>query len=162
MKRPVLIGLVVVALGIGFGGGYIVRGSVAAKPVMQDARLPLVVSDVQITESPTRTVSSVSSLRTIEIEATPKPTDTRRPTATPRPISTPRITATIKPSSTTKTYSKPTSTPSTYVINKNTRIFHLPNCYSVEKMKESNKEIRTNTRRETLMENYRPCDKCDP
>ena len=50
----------------------------------------------------------------------------------------------------------------TYILNKNTMVFHKPGCSSVTRMKESNKIYFTGTRDEAIEEGYRPCKNCDP
>lgn len=75
------------------------------------------------------------------------PSETAAPTPKPRATAAPR----------------PQSTPSTYIINKNSRVFHLPDCSSVDRMKESNKVTRKNVLREELMEEgYQRCTMCLP
>lgn len=49
-----------------------------------------------------------------------------------------------------------------YVINKNSLKFHYPECDSVAKMKESNKEFFTGTREELLQRGCSPCGNCNP
>lgn len=49
-----------------------------------------------------------------------------------------------------------------YVLNKNTRRFHLPSCPGIEEMSEKNKEYFAGGR-DTLIENgYIPCGRCKP
>lgn len=50
----------------------------------------------------------------------------------------------------------------TYVINKNTKRFHLPECSSVEEMKEENRLYLELDREEILKQGYQPCQKCSP
>lgn len=49
-----------------------------------------------------------------------------------------------------------------YVINKNTKRFHLPECGSVEEMKEENKQYTETERAELLKQGYLPCGNCNP
>lgn len=49
-----------------------------------------------------------------------------------------------------------------YVVNRNSMKFHLPDCPSVEKMKESNREFFTGTRQELLDRGCSPCGSCKP
>ena len=74
------------------------------------------------------------------VSATKKPasTQTRRPTATPKPVSR------------------------TYILNKNTKKFHLPSCSAVGQMKESNKAVSNKSRQEIINEGYIPCKLCNP
>lgn len=50
----------------------------------------------------------------------------------------------------------------TYVLNKNSKKFHLPSCDSVFEMKEKNREYVTWTREECIAEGYSPCGSCKP
>lgn len=49
-----------------------------------------------------------------------------------------------------------------FVMNKNSKKFHYPDCESVAKMKESNKEFFTGTRDELIEQGYEPCGNCKP
>lgn len=50
----------------------------------------------------------------------------------------------------------------TYILNRNTRKFHFPDCSSVKQMKESNK-IYSYDDRETIISNgYKYCQRCCP
>ena len=50
----------------------------------------------------------------------------------------------------------------TYILNKNTQKFHLPDCSSVPDIKARNKENYTGTREELLERGYSPCGNCNP
>ncbi|MCR5166568.1 MAG: hypothetical protein K6C13_05035, partial [Oscillospiraceae bacterium] len=50
----------------------------------------------------------------------------------------------------------------TYVLNKNTKKFHRPDCSSVKDMKEKNKEYSNESRDEIIAKGYSPCKKCNP
>lgn len=49
-----------------------------------------------------------------------------------------------------------------YVLNIGTGRFHLPNCPSIEDMKEQNKEGFDGTREEALSRGFQPCGRCNP
>lgn len=49
-----------------------------------------------------------------------------------------------------------------YVVNKSSLKFHYPDCESVSKMKESNKEFFTGTREELIERGCDPCGNCNP
>ena len=49
-----------------------------------------------------------------------------------------------------------------YVVNKNTKKFHYPDCSSVGDMKPQNKKVVTETREELINQGYEPCGKCRP
>lgn len=50
----------------------------------------------------------------------------------------------------------------TYVLNTNTKKFHLPTCKSVEDMKDKNKSEFTGDRQELIDQGYEPCGNCHP
>ena len=50
----------------------------------------------------------------------------------------------------------------TYVVNKNTKKFHLPSCGSVTDMKEKNKLYYEGPREELIDQGYDPCKRCNP
>lgn len=49
-----------------------------------------------------------------------------------------------------------------YILNKNTKKIHLPSCYSVDQMKESNKEYYTGHIDDLLDRGYTRCGNCNP
>ena len=49
-----------------------------------------------------------------------------------------------------------------YVLNTNSKRFHLPDCKSVERMSEQNKLFRTDTREAIIADGYVPCQNCNP
>ena len=49
-----------------------------------------------------------------------------------------------------------------YILNKNTKKIHLPSCYSVDQMKESNKEYYTGDIDDLLDRGYTRCGNCNP
>lgn len=54
------------------------------------------------------------------------------------------------------------STEQTYIININTRKFHLPSCNSVESISEQNKKEYVGTREDLIEQGYEPCGNCRP
>lgn len=50
----------------------------------------------------------------------------------------------------------------TYVLNTNTNKFHLPQCSSVTKKKDHNKETFQGDRQELINQGYEPCQNCNP
>ena len=50
----------------------------------------------------------------------------------------------------------------TYVLNKNTKKFHLPTCGSVSDIKPQNKEVSSESRNEIIKKGYEPCKRCNP
>ena len=50
----------------------------------------------------------------------------------------------------------------TYILNTNTKKFHLPSCPSVEDMREKNREDYTGSRDALLERGYVPCSACNP
>ena len=49
-----------------------------------------------------------------------------------------------------------------YILNISSRIFHLPDCSSVKKMKDHNKKEFHGTRDEAIAQGYKPCGNCHP
>lgn len=49
-----------------------------------------------------------------------------------------------------------------YVLNTNTKKFHLPTCDSVSEMKEKNKKEVEGNREDIIMDGYSPCGRCNP
>lgn len=50
----------------------------------------------------------------------------------------------------------------TYILNKNTKKFHKPECSSVDDIKAENKSGFTGTREELIEDGFDPCGKCRP
>lgn len=50
----------------------------------------------------------------------------------------------------------------TYILNTNTKKFHLPECSSVSQTKSENKKEFTGDRQQLIDENYEPCSVCKP
>lgn len=50
----------------------------------------------------------------------------------------------------------------TFIANKNSKIFHIPDCQSVLSIKEKNKKYLTCTRDEAINKNFTPCGSCKP
>ena len=51
---------------------------------------------------------------------------------------------------------------STYVLNKNTKKFHVPSCSSAKDITEENKEIYKGSREDLVSQGYEPCGRCHP
>ncbi|MCM1092000.1 MAG: DNA/RNA non-specific endonuclease [Muribaculum sp.] len=49
-----------------------------------------------------------------------------------------------------------------YVLNTNSKKFHLPTCESVSDMKEKNKKEVLDSRDKIIMDGYSPCQRCSP
>ena len=50
----------------------------------------------------------------------------------------------------------------TFIANKNSKIFHIPDCQSVMSIKEKNKKYLSCTREEAINKNLTPCGSCKP
>ena len=50
----------------------------------------------------------------------------------------------------------------TFILNKNTKKIHLPSCYSVDQMKESNKKYYTGDIEDLIDQGYSRCKNCNP
>lgn len=57
---------------------------------------------------------------------------------------------------------EPTASTITYVLNTNTKRFHLPTCPSCEEMKPKNRQETTLSRDELIGQGYKPCGRCNP
>ena len=55
-----------------------------------------------------------------------------------------------------------TSGQQTYILNTNTRKFHLPDCSGAADIKGKNREEYTGTREELTSQGYEPCGRCHP
>lgn len=53
-------------------------------------------------------------------------------------------------------------TADSFVVNKNTKKFHLPDCSSVADMKDKNKEYMRETRADMIAQGYTACKRCNP
>ena len=49
-----------------------------------------------------------------------------------------------------------------YILNTNTKVFHLPKCSYVESISDKNKEVYTGTRDSVADMGYEPCGHCNP
>lgn len=88
------------------------------------------------------------------VTSTPAPVPTPAPTPSPTPAPTPTPVISEEP--------EPEPVGLNYILNKNTKKFHYPDCRSVKQMKESNKGYYTGTREELIARGYSPCGNCDP
>lgn len=50
----------------------------------------------------------------------------------------------------------------TYILNRNTKKFHVPDCDSVRQMKDSNKREFMGSRDDAIAQGYSPCGECKP
>ena len=78
------------------------------------------------------------------------------PTPAPAPVVAPDV------PSTSGDDNKTVPAGTDYVLNTNTHKFHYPNCASVKKMKDKNKQFYTGTREEVIAMGYSPCGNCHP
>lgn len=69
---------------------------------------------------------------------------------------------TVKEKSGTAVVNSTSSGSCTYVLNTNTKKFHLPSCLSVKDMKDKNKQEVTCYRDEVIDMGYVPCKRCNP
>ncbi len=67
----------------------------------------------------------------------------------------------IEESSQIQTDDFSSDTPS-YILNKNTKKFHYPKCYTVNLMNEENKISFVGNREAVINQGYKPCLKCNP
>lgn len=69
---------------------------------------------------------------------------------------------TVKGSQSTTVTNNDTSSEKTYILNTNTKKFHIPSCSSIDSMKEKNKKVFTGDRESIISQGYSPCKRCDP
>ena len=50
----------------------------------------------------------------------------------------------------------------TYILNTNTKKFHLPTCSSIKQMNDKNKREFTGSRDNVIAKGYEPCQRCRP
>lgn len=65
-------------------------------------------------------------------------------------------------SSTKQTLPANSSVPAAYIINTNTKKFHLPTCHSATGMKAENRQEITAAREQLILDGYEPCGSCNP
>ncbi len=68
----------------------------------------------------------------------------------------------LKTSSAEASSAEESSEPQEYVLNTHTMKFHYPDCSGVSQMKDSNKEVVTESRETLIQEGYSPCGRCNP
>ncbi|MGC4019145.1 MAG: DNA/RNA non-specific endonuclease [Muricomes sp.] len=56
----------------------------------------------------------------------------------------------------------PSDTEVAYILNKNTHVFHRPDCPSVQDIKPQNRKETTKSRDELISEDNTPCKRCNP
>ena len=69
---------------------------------------------------------------------------------------------TVKAKSDTTVTNSTSSSNVTYVLNTNTKKFHLLSCSSVDSIKDKNREDIKQSREELIAKGYSPCKKCHP
>ena len=72
------------------------------------------------------------------------------------------VSVTVKAKSDTTVTNNTSSGNVTYVLNINTKKFHLPSCSSVRDMKDKNKKEVSCSRDEVIDMGYVPCKRCNP
>ena len=90
-----------------------------------------------------------------------RPPETKPPETQPKETKSPETEPPkTEPPATQPPATEPTGI--TYVLNKNTKKFHLPNCSSVPDILPKNREDTTRSRDELLAAGYEPCKRCKP
>ena len=119
--------------------------------VMSDSKIAKYMQNFvgfTIAQVPTENPSTSNGFNLGDIVAaftstTPAPTSTKKPTASKKPTPTPQL-------------------EHTYILNKNTKVFHYSYCSSVKRMSEKNKIVYTGTRQSVINKGYKPCSICKP
>lgn len=84
------------------------------------------------------------------------------PTTNGKKVTTKGSTVAAKASTVTAPAKQGGAAQTTYVLNKNTKKFHIPTCSSVSDMKAKNRWDVTLTRQEVIDKGYVPCKRCNP
>lgn len=66
----------------------------------------------------------------------------------------------VKAEPTEETSANNKTAATTYILNTNTKKFHILSCSSVKKMKDKNKREFTGSREEAIAQGYSPCQRC--
>ena len=57
---------------------------------------------------------------------------------------------------------QPTTPPQTYILNKKSKVFHVPVCSGAQAMKDENKVIYVGSKEDIISMGYHACDNCKP
>lgn len=106
------------------------------------------------------------SLTPLDPASSPTLTRSERPVRITTPFG-PAVTASLPSPEPTETplpraMPEPDGSGQAYVLNTNSKRFHLPHCSSVEEMKPGNREDFFGSRDELLARGYKPCGRCNP
>lgn len=121
----------------------------------------------EITEAPMETPTQPETETPTEAP-TEKPTEPPTEALTVSPATDPMPESTEAPTNPPATDPPATESPKTefhgtgYILNKNSNIFHYPDCPSVDRMSEKNKVEFYGTRDEAIDKGYKPCKNCNP
>lgn len=72
------------------------------------------------------------------------------------------ITETVTPDKVADSLQQPIDQSREYVLNANTKVFHLPDCGYVKSILDENKEVYTGTRDSVIDMGYESCGHCNP
>lgn len=126
-----------------------------AEPEEESAEPP--VNQITETQPPIEEpMAEPEPKKEIESEPEPEPEPESGPKPEPDPETEP------EPEPEPEPESEPTPTETTYVLNKNTKKFHYPDCSSVKDIQEKNREETIKSRDELIAEGYAPCGRCKP
>lgn len=123
------------------------------EPVAETEPVPVVVETEPVIETEPEPVVIETEPETtpiVETEPMPETTPETEPVPEPAPVVVETEPAPEIPQEIT------------YVLNTNTKKFHLPGCASVKKIKEKNYKAFTGTREEAIAQGYDPCKNCKP
>ena len=57
---------------------------------------------------------------------------------------------------------QPTTPPQTYILNRKSKVFHIPVCSGAQAMKDENKVIYVGSKEDVISMGYHACDNCKP
>lgn len=102
---------------------------------------------------------STTAVASSSAEPAPETTETSETTAAAEQMAETEA----QPETETEAEPEPETQPeNSYVLNTNSKKFHLPHCGSVKKMKDKNRKDVVDTRDNIISQGYAPCKKCCP
>ncbi len=147
-----------------FAGALLFTSPEADKPTSEPEKIVRVQQEVEdnaekISEPSLTTNTEIQGEKTEVVTSEVEPIEESAITDTNEPVPDPIDDAPIKHIE----ESAEQQSQKTYVLNTNSKKIHMPNCSSVDKMKESNKKVvNVNDISELLNQGYDPCSVCNP
>ena len=115
-----------------------------------------------VISSPTKNLSGPLYVAAVETKSIFSNTATQKPISKTTYNSTKKPVLSLSSNNTSKNTTKQESNTKTYILNTNTKKFHIPSCSSVKQMNESNKQKYNGSRQDLINKGYSPCKRCHP